>query len=104
LAETGEAFGLAPLEAMAASCATVVSNLRCFDDFIENGVNGLMFEHKSPDPAADLASKLARLIAEPQLIERFAKNGNMTARKFQTPEIARRMLRDFELLVGKRDM
>src|SRR5437016_996274 len=39
LAEKGESFGLAPLEAMAAGCAAVVSNLRCFDDFIEHGVS-----------------------------------------------------------------
>ena len=38
LAAKGEALPVAPLEAMAAGCATVVSNLRCFDDYIEHGV------------------------------------------------------------------
>jgi glycosyltransferase involved in cell wall biosynthesis len=34
LAERGETFGLAPLEAMAAGCPPVVSSLECFKDFI----------------------------------------------------------------------
>ncbi len=40
LAEKGETFGLAPLEAMAQGCPAVVSGLECFRDFIEDGVNG----------------------------------------------------------------
>lgn len=99
LAEKGESFGLAPLEAMAAGCAVIVSNLRCFDDYIENAVSGLKFDHKSHNPEEDLAAKLARLIAEPQLIEQIANNGNKAAQKFQTSEIASKMLDDFKLLV-----
>jgi glycogen synthase len=38
VAETGEAFGVAPIEAMAYGCAPLVSNLACFRDFIEDGV------------------------------------------------------------------
>jgi glycosyltransferase involved in cell wall biosynthesis len=102
LAETGEAFGLAPLEAMAAGCAVIVSDLRCFDDFIEDGVNGLKFDHRSADPTSSLSSQLANLIAKPRSIERIAANGNMTARKFQTSTIAGKMLDDFRLLVTNR--
>src|SRR5262249_19114404 len=46
LAERGEALPVAPLEAMAAGCATVVSNLRCFEDYIEPGITGLKFDHR----------------------------------------------------------
>jgi glycosyltransferase involved in cell wall biosynthesis len=99
LAETGEAFGLAPLEAMAAGCAVIVSDLRCFDDFIENAVNGLKFDHRAADPTSNLSSQLADLVAEPRLIERIAGHGNLTARKFQTSTIAGKMLDDFSLLV-----
>jgi glycosyltransferase involved in cell wall biosynthesis len=101
LAEKGEAFGLAPLEAMAAGCAVIVSSLRCFDDFIEDDRNALKFEHRDPNPGASLAAKLERLVMQPSLIEELAKNGTVTARGFQTPAVAGKMLADFESLVGK---
>jgi glycosyltransferase involved in cell wall biosynthesis len=99
LAESGEAFGLAPLEAMAAGCAVVVSNLHCFDDFVEDGLTALKFEHRCSDPRASLTAKLALLIKQPKLIEEFGKHGNMAARKFQASAVANRMLDDFGSLL-----
>lgn len=58
LAEQGETFGVAPLEAMATGAVPVVSALACFDDFIEHGVNGLRFDHRGTDPAGALASAI----------------------------------------------
>jgi glycosyltransferase involved in cell wall biosynthesis len=40
LAEQGETFGLAPLEAVACGAVPIVSDLSCFGDFITPGVNG----------------------------------------------------------------
>jgi glycosyltransferase involved in cell wall biosynthesis len=99
LAQRGEAFGLAPLEAMAAGCAVVVSNLRCFDDFVQDGLTALKFDHRCSDPQASLTAKLALLVEEPKLIEEIGINGNIAARKFQTSTIASRMLDDFESLL-----
>jgi glycosyltransferase involved in cell wall biosynthesis len=96
LAETGEAFGLAPLEAMAAGCAVIVSNLRCFDDFIEDGISALKFEHRSENPAGNLRMKLESLIEKPILIDEIAKGGHRAARQFQSTTIAGMMLNDFE--------
>src|SRR5256714_390393 len=47
LAECGESFGLAPLEAMAHGCAVLVSNLDCFGDFIREGETGFIFDHRA---------------------------------------------------------
>jgi glycosyltransferase involved in cell wall biosynthesis len=104
LADKGEAFGLAPLEAMAAGCAVIVSNLRCFDDYIESGENGLKFDHRSSDAVSKLSSLLAGLVENSRSIERLAKNGRKTARRFQTPTIARKMLNDFELVIKDTDI
>jgi glycosyltransferase involved in cell wall biosynthesis len=101
LAEMGEALGVAPLEAMAAGCAVIVSNLRCFDDYIEDGVTGLKFEHRSHNPEENLTGKLAGLIAEPQLIEDIANKGQMAAHNYRLSAIAKMMLDDFESLLGK---
>jgi glycosyltransferase involved in cell wall biosynthesis len=102
LAESGEAFGLAPLEAMAAGCAVILSNLRCFDDFADNNLSALKFDHKNLNPVANLTVELARLVNDQKLIKEIAKQGQIAARKFQTSAIAGRMLNDFELLIANR--
>jgi len=100
LAEKGESFGLAPLEAMAAGCAAVVSNLRCFDDFIEHDVSGLKFDHRGHDAARGLAAQLARLLGEPALLQKIADAGHRSAHRFQASAIGARMLDDFASLLA----
>jgi glycosyltransferase involved in cell wall biosynthesis len=46
VAEKGETFGLAALEAMSQGCATIVSDLDCFKDFIIDQKNGFIFNHR----------------------------------------------------------
>jgi len=60
IAEKGEAFGLAPLEAMSYGCIPVVSDLNCFKDFIKNKKNGLVFNHKK-FPEIKLAKAITTL-------------------------------------------
>ncbi|MEA2904213.1 MAG: hypothetical protein QOI12_1600 [Alphaproteobacteria bacterium] len=100
LAERGEALPVAPLEAMAAGCATVVSYLRCFDDYIELGVTGLKFDHRAKRPEAALAAELTRLMTDPGLLEQIAGAGHRAACRFQAPAIAARMLDDFASLLA----
>jgi glycosyltransferase involved in cell wall biosynthesis len=100
LAEAGESLGLAPLEAMATGCAAIVSDLRCFDDFIEDGVTGLRFDHRGADPADALAVQLARLIGSPEFLHQVAEAGRGMAGNFRTSVIARRMLDDFKSLLS----
>jgi glycosyltransferase involved in cell wall biosynthesis len=102
LAETGEALGLAPLEAMAAGCVAVVSRLECFADYIEDGVSGVTFDHRSNDPVADLAAQLARLIAEPDLLRVVSEAGRLAAQQYGVAPIAARMLEDFSALLDTR--
>jgi len=65
LAARGETFGLAVAEAMATGAVPVVSQLSCFSDFVKNNENGMTFAQESSNPAADLASCLARLLRDP---------------------------------------
>ena len=101
VAERGEAFGLAALEAMAAGCAVIVSSLRCFDDFIAPGVSGLRFDHRTTNPAERLAAELARLMTEPNLLERTSTAGQRAAEQFRLPVIGARMLDDFASLLAR---
>jgi len=103
LAEAGESLGLAPLEAMATGCAAIVSDLRCFDDYIEDGVTGLRFDHRGADPAGALAVELARLIGSLEFLQHVAAAGRDMAGNFRTSVIARRMLDDFASLLAPAD-
>ena len=60
---------------MAAGSAVIVSDLQCFNDYLEDGVTGLQFDHRGADPAARLAAKLALLIAEPERLQKIADAG-----------------------------
>lgn len=94
VAETGETFGVAPLEAMATGLVPVVSDLACFRDFITDGEVGRVFDHRGPDPAGNLAARLAALLVDP-LRERSAVRAATRAAQFSYPRIADAHLRDF---------
>jgi glycosyltransferase involved in cell wall biosynthesis len=100
LAERGEAFGLAALEAMTSGCGVIVSALGCFRDFVAPGVNCLIFDHRGGTPELALRDALMRLMAEPATLAHMAQQGATTARRFTTDAIAARMLEDFARLVS----
>lgn len=100
VAEKGETFGLAPLEAMAWGAVPVVSDLACFKDFIEEGDNGLIFNHRLPDAQDQLAQCLLRLIRDPALRHRLGEKA-MNVRTTHSPDsIADQFLADFASLVA----
>jgi glycosyltransferase involved in cell wall biosynthesis len=96
LAEHGESFGLAPLEAMAAGCPPVVSSLECFEDFVKPGLNGWSFNHRSADGATDLATVLERAITETDTLTRVRECALRTAQEFSLAKVADQFLSDFE--------
>lgn len=100
LAEKGETFGLAPLEAMAHGCPALVSNLDCFRDFINEDVNGFVFDHRAEDPAKALAEKLQALIADRQRLAEAAVWAHQKAGEFSLQCVAGQYLDDFESLVA----
>lgn len=100
IAEQGESFGVAPLEAMAYGCAVVVSQLACFSEFVEADKNALVFSHRSADAAGGLAMQLRQLMADPAIAERIATAGKETAHRFAISRIAARYLRDFDQLLA----
>ncbi len=100
LAETGETFGLAPLEAMAHGCAVLVSDLDCFHDFICDGETGFFFDHRVDQPAKALQRKLEQLLDDDQLLTRVAEAGQRKSNEYSLTEVADRFLADFQLLAG----
>ncbi len=100
LAERGETFGLAVLEAMAAGAAPVVSSLACFQDFVVHGENGLIFDHRGPEAAKALASRLTQLAAQPELLARLRLAARSTARDYTLEQVADQFLADFSSLAS----
>lgn len=99
LAERGESFGVAPLEAMAEGCPTLVSALACFGDFLTDGKTGFVFNHRGVDPAETLAGALRRLLLDPAAAsarERVARAGQEKSREFSVSRVADAFLADFE--------
>jgi glycosyltransferase involved in cell wall biosynthesis len=99
VAEKGESFGLAPLEAMSQGCVSIVSDLACFRDFLTDGKAGLVFDHRSPDPAGALCAQLRRVAADEPLRQRLALAGYGKAREFTKEKVAAQYLADFDELM-----
>lgn len=92
LAERGETFGLAVLEAMAAGCAPVISDLACFRDFARPGENSLVFSRGAADPAAALAHCLTRLATDETQLRRLRAEARATAGHFTLDQVRDRFL------------
>ena len=95
LAEKGETFGLAPLEAMAQGCAVLVSQLACFLDFIRGGETGFVFNHRAPDPVVALQASLAGLLTNEALLAQVAEAAYRKSLEFSVERVADRYLQDF---------
>ncbi len=98
IAEQGETFGLAPLEAMAWGCVPVVSDLACFRDFIHPEHNGRIFNHRSARPEEELGQILQELSAHPDLRHALAIQASQVRDSHHPRAIARLFLEDFEAM------
>ena len=95
LAEKGETFGVAVVEAMAWGCAPIVSSLDCFTDFIRPKENGLIFNHRGPDAVKNLAESIRTLMADAALRQSIAQKA-LAVREIYSPRaVARLFLKDF---------
>jgi glycosyltransferase involved in cell wall biosynthesis len=100
LAAQGETFGLAPLEAMTHGCAVIVSNLRCFRDFILPNETGFVFEQDAPDPAEWLTHAFRDALSDSVRLERIARAGQLKSEEFSGARVADKFLVDFEKLIS----
>jgi glycosyltransferase involved in cell wall biosynthesis len=99
LAERGESFGLAPLEAMAQGCAVLVSNLDCFRDFIREGETGFIFDHRAQPIAKTLRDKIDNVISDETLLARVAAAGYEKSAEYSPERVADQFLKDFDSVI-----
>ena len=100
LAETGESFGLAALEAMACGLPPVVSALECFRDFVSDNETGWVFDHRSADPASALAAVLERGMSASSQAAAMGRRASAVARGLGYDSIAGQYLAEFSRLWG----
>jgi glycosyltransferase involved in cell wall biosynthesis len=100
VAAKGESFGLAPLEAMAHGGVPVVSKLECFQDFIQDGVNGVTFDHEASNAPGELANVLARLMDDPSLLARLARQAAQVNQSHAPAKMADLFLEDFAAILA----
>ncbi len=100
LAEKGETFGVAPLEAMAWGAVPVVSDLACFRDFIEPGLNGFSFNHRGEGAAHALARALEQ--AANGDVRAAAERATRVRETHSNAKIAAEFLADFATVTGRR--
>ena len=101
LAERGETFGVAPLEAMAFGAVPVVSNLACFRDFIEPGLNGLVFDHRAQNPSSEIAAAISGLLCDETRRRALSEAALAVNTSHALEKIAAQFLEDFATLTGK---
>jgi glycosyltransferase involved in cell wall biosynthesis len=99
LAERGESFGLAPLEAMAHGCGVLVSNLACFRDFIHESETGFVFDHQAQPIAETLRDKIDNVISNETQLARVAAAGYEKSAEYSTGRVAEQFLKDFDSVV-----
>ena len=89
IAEYGETFGVAPLEAMGLGIPTIVSDLECFKDFASNNINALIFNHRSQNPVSELKETILKLMSDDELRKKISVEGFKTAQKFNAKSISK---------------
>ena len=100
VAEKGETFGLAPLEAMAWAAVPVVSDLACFIDFIQHNHNGLIFDHRLQDAGEQLKQCILHLIESGATRSQLGKQALQVRASHSPDSIADLFLADFEKLLS----
>ncbi len=99
IAEKGETFGLAPLEAMAFGCPVLVSALDCFQDFVVDNHNGFIFDHRRQEPEKYLFIKLRTLLNAKKILNDASSEARKTAEQFSLDKITTLYLEDFTSLL-----
>ena len=102
LAEQGETFGLAPLEAMACGAVPIVSNLSCFRDYITPGVSGLVFNHRASNAPTLLAAQILQLANNHDQRALMAQAALAVRHSHHPATIASEFLQCFEELLQQR--
>jgi glycogen(starch) synthase len=83
-----ESFGLPPLEAMAAGCPVVATDIPVVNEMIQSGENGILVNREDP---ADLARGIVRVLTDLALRTSLVAEGKRTLRRYAEDAIMDRI-------------
>ena len=92
LADKGETFGVAPLEAMGLGIPTIVSALDCFKDFLKDKESGLVFDHHAKNAVEQLSRCLLYILESKEHYAELSKNGVLSSASFNVAQKAEEYL------------
>lgn len=95
LPSLAEGFSLPVLEAMSSGLATISTVNGGSEQYIENGVNGLLVPHSDP---FSIANSVQRLLSSPDLFRTIVMGGIKTAEDYSYPKACDRFLRTIKCL------
>ena len=96
-----ESQGIVLLEAMAAGCPVVGSNIDGFAGVMTHGVEGLLVQ---PEDAQALAGALLSLLRDPDRRKAMAVQGRARAQDFRWDRVSQRVLSYYERLIYERHL
>ncbi|MBC8349493.1 MAG: glycosyltransferase family 4 protein [Verrucomicrobia bacterium] len=99
MAERGETFGLAALEAMSCGCPPLVSGLDCFRDFVQDGSTGFVFDHRGGVAVANLSAKMIEVLSKPERLSLIGNAAYGQAQNFTLDRVSKRFLDDFSSIL-----
>jgi phosphatidylinositol alpha-mannosyltransferase len=83
-----ESFGLPPLEAMAAGCPVVATDIPVVNEMVQAGENGVLVRREDP---SDLANGIVHVLADPALRSALVAGGRRTLRRYSETAIMDRI-------------
>ena len=93
-----ESFGIVLLEAMAAGCAVVASDIHGYKRVVQRNVTGLLVEPKDPDA---LAEALERLINDPAQRTSLGQAGAMRAHEYDWTHVTTELVQVYEEIIAR---
>jgi len=100
MAERGETFGLAALEAMSCGCPPMVSDLGCFRDFVQDGGTGFVFDHRGGGAVANLSAKMIEVLSKPERLSLIGNAAFAHAQNFTLNSVSKLFLDDFSSILA----
>ncbi|HYR92762.1 MAG TPA: glycosyltransferase family 4 protein [Methylomirabilota bacterium] len=88
-----ESFGIVLLEAMAAGCAVIASDIHGYKRVVQRNATGLLVEPKDPDA---LAGALERLIKDPELRRSLSEAGSRRAPDFDWSHVTAELVNVYQ--------
>jgi phosphatidyl-myo-inositol alpha-mannosyltransferase len=93
-----ESFGIVLLEAMAAGCAVIASDIHGYKRVVQRNVSGLLVEPRDPGVLADA---LERLIADPDQRCRLGDAGARRAREYDWQHVTGELVNVYESVIAR---